>query len=161
MGIKDMFKKRESLTNELRMLPRDTKRRILDNVNRRRSEIIEEKLLESQLRSFQPQAEKGGRMKKFSEGMRARRKELQDNGMIQPIIRVNRENFRSPMEEASKRARAAEIKALEDQRNRMKAGSMLESGNRIQLKELKLKIPRSDSQLLKRRKTNSFRDGII
>ncbi len=161
MGIKNMFKRRESLTDELKMLPRETKRRILENVNNRRRQIIEEQLLENQMKAFQPQKEKGGKLNKFREGMQNRRKELQDKGMIPPIVRVNRENFRSPMEEASKRARAAEIKAIEDQRNRMKSGSMLESGNRIQLKELKLKIPKSESPFTTKRKSNYLKDGII
>jgi len=65
------------------------------------------------------------------------------------------------MEEASKRARADEIKRLEDQRNKMKSGSLLESNNRIKMKELKLKIPKSESPFTTKRKSNYIKDGII
>ena len=75
MGLKEIFKKRDTLTDELKMLPRETKRRILDNVNRRRNEIIEERLLEKQLKSFKSKKEKTKRtFKQFKEVMQSRRK---------------------------------------------------------------------------------------
>jgi len=157
-----MFNKRESLTEELKMLPRETKKRILDNVNRRRNEIMEERLLEKQLKEFKSGKDKDKRTwGHFKEGMQNRRKELTDKGILQPIVRVNRENFRSPMEEASKRARASEIKRIEDQRNKMKSGSLLEGETRVKIKDLKLKIPKSDSPFTAKRKSDYLKDGII
>ena len=161
MGMKDLFKKKDSLTQELSMLPRDTKKRILENVSRRRSEIIQERLLESQMNSFGPEKDSKKRSwGQVREGMQKRRKELTDKGILKPLVRVNRENFKSPMEEASKRARAKEIKGIENQRNRMKSGSLLESNMGMKMNDIKLKIPEGDS-LLKKRKPNSLRDGII
>ncbi len=156
-----MFKGRDTLTKELSMLPRETKKRILDNVNRRRNEIIEEKLFEQQSKSFNIDNNKEKRSTKFKEGMMRRREELKEKGIIQPVIRYNKENFRSPMEEASKRARAAEIKGYEDQRNKLKSGSMLESNQIIKMNELKLKIPKSDKPFTTKRKSNYLKDGII
>lgn len=161
MGMKDLFKGRDTLTTELSMLPRETKRRILDNVNRRRAQIVEEKLLERQMGSFGQEKEKGRNWGKFKEGMQNRRKELTEKGILKPLVRVNRENFRSPMEEASKKARAAEIKRLEDQRNKMKSGSLMDKVSTIKIKELKLKIPKSDSPFSVRRKSDYIKDGII
>lgn len=166
MDINNIFGKKDTLTEELRMLPRETKKRILENVNRRRNAIIEEKLLEKQLKGYDKPSKKDKRtFGQFKEGMQNRRKELQDKGIIQPLIRYNKENFTSPMEEASKRARAAEIKRLEDQRNKLKSGSLLESNSRIKLKDLKLKIPESDSPFSIKKKLNKktdyLKDGII
>lgn len=162
MGIKDLFKREDTLTTELSMLPRETKQRILDNVNRRRGEIIQEKILENQLKAFKSEKENNKKtFGQFREGMQRRREELREKGILQPIIRVNKENFRSPMEEASRRARAAEIQRLEDQRNKLKSGSTLESNNMIKMNKLKLKIPKSDSPFSTRRKSNYLKDGII
>ena len=65
------------------------------------------------------------------------------------------------MEEMSKKARREEIKRLEDQRNKLKAGHKLATSSKIKIKELKLKIPKSDSPFTERRKSNYIKDGIL
>ncbi len=155
-----MFKVRESLTDELRMLPRDTKKRILENVKRRRNEIIEEKLLEQQLKEINKAG--SSEPKKWSmvrEGMQRRREELRKQGILKPLIRYDKKNFRSPLEEMSQKARADEIKRLEDQRNKLKAGYGIGMKPGMKLKTLKLKIPKSSGMLIK--KKGGLGDGII
>lgn len=55
------------------------------------------------------------------------------------MVRYNKPNFRSPLEDASKRARKAEIERLEEQRDRLKAGFALESDTVIRMRNLELK----------------------
>lgn len=158
MAMKDMFKRKDSLSEELRMLPRETKRRILENVSRRRSEIMQEKMLKNQMKGFGSE-EKQSRPSKFREGMMKRRQYMIDQGVIKPPIRYNRENFRSPMEEMSALSRKNEIKRIEDQRTKMKMGHRLGSATTLKIGEVKLKIPKSKSILHK--KGRGMRDGIL
>ena len=160
MGLKDMFKKRDTLTDELRMLPRDTKKRILENVNRRRSEIIEERLLESQLKSLNSNKETKKTFGQFREGMRRRREKLKEKGILKGPVRYKRENFRSPMEEMSIKSRQNEIKRLEDQRNKLKSGHKLSGDFKLKIKDVKLKVPKGKG-ILSRKVKGGLGDGII
>jgi hypothetical protein len=149
MGIKDLFKKEEAIVRELRMLPRVTKKRILENVTRRRNQIIEEELLKRQLKGLQPEEKpKKERLKKFRQGLAARREDLREQGIIQPVVRYNKENFQSPLEVASKKARINEIKRLEEQRNKLKSG--FKKNETFKIKKSKLKTPR-----------DRLKDGIL
>jgi len=159
MGLKNLFSKREdSLTKELSLLPRDTKRRILENVTKRRNEILEEKILEKQLKEYNHNTEQQTKRtwSNMKEGMKNRRKELREQGILKPVIRYNKENFESPIEKVSKINRANEIKRLEEQRNKLKSGYSSGLNQPIKLKELKLKVPESDSLLFKKKRKNQY-----
>lgn len=150
MGIKDAFKKEESISRELSLLPKDTKKRILENVKRRRNEILEEKILERQLKqvSYSEKSEKKGKWNGVKQGMQARREELKRKGIIKPVIRYNKQNFESPIEKASKEARRNEIRRLEAQRNKLKSGySQASPINNIS--KLKLKVPKQSVEIIK------------
>lgn len=131
------------------MLPRDTRKRILENVNKRRNEILEEKILEKQLKEYGKGSveAKQGKWKLMKEGMQKRREELTKQGILKPLVRYDKKTFKSPLQEMSEKSRAAEIKRIDDQRNKLKSGSSLGLGNgisdgtKIKIKELKLKSP--------------------
>ncbi len=157
MGFADFLKKEDNLSKELEMLPSETRRKILERVNRRRYEIIEEKLLENQLKQYkEQQPEKASRWTTFREGMKNRREYLKEQGVIKPVIRYNKENFRSPLEEMSRKARADEIKRLENQRSSLKAGAKLDTSFFKKPKDLKLKAPKEPSFKPKRKKKHGF-----
>lgn len=140
MRVKNPFKKqRESLSTELSMLPRNTKKRILENVTKRRNEILEEQLLTQQLKGYGRNSVEArqGKWKNFKSGMQSRREELKKQGILKPLIRYDKKNFQSPIEKASIQARANEIKRLEAQRNKLKSGYIEKP--KLKLKKLKLK----------------------
>ncbi len=139
MEIKNIFKKENNLFKELNMLPRETKNRILKNVNDRKAEIIESKLLSQQLKQFETNTNKENSRSwgKFKSGMQNRREELKRKGILKPVIRYNKENFQSALEIASKIARQREIYRLENQRSKLKLGYIEKP--KIKLKKLKLK----------------------
>jgi len=169
MGIKDFFKKKDDdLSEELRLLPRDTRKRILENVNRRRNEILEERILEKQLKYYGKEESveaKQGKWAKLREGMRKRREELKKQGILKPLIRYDKKNFQSPLEEMSRKARAEEIKRLEDQRNKLKAGNKLSISNgvsdnlKLKIKPLNLKDPQPNLRLAKKR--GKWNNGFV
>lgn len=156
-----MFKKRDTLTDELRMLPRDTKKRILENVNRRRSEIIQERLLENQMKMLNSNKESSKTPGQFREGMKNRREELKEKGILKPLVRYDRKNFRSPMEEMSIKSRQDEIKRIEDQRNKLKSGHKLDGRFKLKMKDVKLKVPKGKGILSRKKVKGGLRDGII
>lgn len=147
-----MFKKEDNLTKELKMLPRETKKRILENVVRRKNEILEERLLEKELSNYNKSESKPSKWSSFRSGMQKRREELTAKGIIKPPIRYNKQNFRSALEEMSIKSRADEIKRLENQRTKLKSGISFNS-EKIKLNDLKLKVPTSQ---LKKKIKNGF-----
>ena len=156
-----MFNKRDSLIEELQMLPRDTKKRILENVNRRRSEIIEERLLESQLKDINKTNKRDKAPSQFREGMRRRREELREQGILKSPIRYDKQNFRSPMEEMSIKSRENEIKRLADQRDKLKSGHKLSADFKLKIKDVKLKVPKGTGILSSEKIKKGLRNGII
>ena len=103
--------------------------------------IIEKKILETHLKEISQPKEKKRTFGKIKEGMQKRRKELIEQGIIQPPIKYNKENYRSPLEEMSRKARKDEIQRLEDQRNKLKSGCQLGDDMKIKIKDLKLRMP--------------------
>lgn len=156
MGIKDLFKREDNLSKELKMLPRETKKRILANVIRRKNEILEERLLEKQLKEHNKPEPKPSKWSGVKEGMANRREELRRQGVLKPIIRYDKKNLQSPLEEMSRKSRANMIKGLEDQRNRLKSGCTLDCDKRPKIKDLRLKVPKSDGLLKKGKKKHGF-----
>jgi len=137
--MKNPFKKQDNLSKELSMLPRETKKRILENVTKRTNEILEERLIARQLKSYQNTEKQTSKRTwgSFKQGMQSRREELKKQGILKPLIRYDKKNFQSPLQEASKKARQIEIKRLEKQRIKLKRG--YSNKPTIKLKKLKLK----------------------
>lgn len=169
MVLKDVFKREDSLTKELKMLPRETRKRILENVSRRRNEILEEKLLEKQLKQYKDDSRpEKRRWSSMKEGMAKRREELRKEGILKPIVRYDKKNFKSSLQEMSEKSRQDEIKRIESQRARLKSGHSLggngisESGKKIKLKDLKLKAPQTTGfeGLKRKKKQNGLIDSI-
>ena len=142
------------------MLPSGTRKRLLSNVSKRKLEIMEERVLESQLKNLKEDKTQKATWSQLRQGMQKRREELKEKGIIQPPIRYNKQNFQSPLEEMSRKARADEIKRLEDQRNKLKSGHKLGNNQSMKLKPLKLKAPKVN--LLNDKKTRRLKEsGII
>jgi len=159
MKIFNFFKQDNSLSKELDLLPRETKKRILENVIKRKNEILEEKLLEQQLKQLKTNnnTNSGSRWSNFKEGMKKRREELRKKGILKPIIRYNKDTFRSSLEEMSIKSRNNEIKRLEEQRLRLKNGHSLNFNKQFKApKKLKLKSPKINLINKKGKKKNGF-----
>lgn len=146
MGIRDFFKRDDPLSEELQKLPYGTRQKIIENVNNRKNQILEEKLLKKQLKQYEN--DKPSKWGQVREGMRNRREELKEKGILKPPVRVNKENFKSPLEEMSRKSRQDEIKRMEKQRENLKSGAIINK-TVMKIKPTKIRMPKNNMGIRK------------
>jgi hypothetical protein len=127
MDIKKFYKNNEdkALVEIISKLPYNTRKRIEEEVREKEIEINTQREVNDYLKSVKNN-NKYDRVQNFKDGMKRRREDLKKRGIIQPIVRYNKELEKNTIEELSKKSKENFIKELEQKRFKQKEGCVLD-----------------------------------
>lgn len=126
MDIKNFSTNKDDRVLEeiIKKLPYNTRRRIEEEVKERELEINTQREVNDYLKNIKSN-NRHDRVQNFKDGMKRRREDLKRRGVIQPIVRYNKELEKNTIEELSKRSKENFIKELEQKRFKLKEGCVL------------------------------------
>jgi hypothetical protein len=126
MDIKNFSTNKDDRVLEeiIKKLPYNTRRRIEEEVKERELEINTQREVNDYLKGVKNN-NRHDKLQNFRDGMKRRREDLKRRGIIQPIVRYNKELEKNTIEELSKKSKENFIKELERKRFKLKEGCIL------------------------------------
>lgn len=126
MDIKNFSTNKDDRVLEeiIKKLPYNTRRRIEEEVKERELEINTQREVNDYLKGVKNN-NRHDKLQNFRDGMKRRREDLKRRGIIQPIVRYNKELEKNTIEELSKKSKENFIKELEQKRFKLKEGCIL------------------------------------
>lgn len=126
MDIKNFSKNNDDRVLEeiIKKLPYNTRRRIEEEVMEKELEINTQREVNDYLKGVKNN-NRHDKLQNFRDGMKRRREDLKRRGIIQPIVRYNKELEKNTIEELSKKSKENFIKELEQKRFKQKEGCIL------------------------------------